>query len=111
MRLGDVAHDRQSEAGAAAELLDVLVAGSGAIDLVEALEDPRLVRVRDADAVVADDEPDPIVGRLPADPDLAAVVAVLDGVVREVEERLAEPSRIAERANVRAWRAARSGGR
>ena len=72
------------------------LAGARSVDLVEALEDPLLVRLRHADAVVGDREPDPIVERLPADPHLAAGMAVLHRVVGQVEERLAEPAGIGQ---------------
>ena len=53
------------------------LARARSVHLVEALEDPLLVRLGHADAVVGHAEPDPIVGHLPADADLAAGMAVL----------------------------------
>ena len=55
---GHVAHDRQTEAGAAG------LAAAGPVDAVEALEDAVEVARRDADAVVGDPQLDPLaVGR------------------------------------------------
>ena len=79
----------------------VLLADPRPIDLVEALEDARLVRVRNADAVVGDAEPHALVDRLPADRDLAAMMAVLHRVVREVEEGLTQAGGVRDHPNRR----------
>ena len=63
MRLRDVAHDREAEAGSAG------LAAARAVDAVEALEDPLEVARRDADAVVAHDDRDPVVDDARADLD------------------------------------------
>ena len=54
VRLRDVAHDRETEPGAAG------VAAARAVDAVEPLEDPFEIARRDPDAVVAHDERDPV---------------------------------------------------
>src|SRR5262245_59912991 len=75
---GDMADDGQAGPGAAG------VAAAGAVDPVEALEDPFEVAAGDADAVVAHGDVDP--GAVGASPDVDRVarLAVLHGVVQEV---------------------------
>ena len=86
--LDDVARDRQPEAGPAAP-------EAGTVGLVEALEDPRPVDLRDPDAVIGDRRPRPRRRPAHAHPHLAAVGAELDRVVDEVDEHLAESSLVA----------------
>ncbi len=63
MLFDHVARDREPETGAPA-------ANPHAVDLVEALEDPRPIGRRDADAVVLDRENDLVTGGPDGDPDL-----------------------------------------
>ncbi len=85
-----MAHDREPQPGASTELgLVPFRAGARAVDLVEALEDPLLVRRRHTDPVVGDEEPDRTLARLPADAHLTTGMAELHGVVRQVEQSLA----------------------
>ena len=65
------------------------------VDLVEALEDPRLGRARDADAVVLDGDDDLRPVARTATSDLAAVGAELHRVVEEVDEDLPDPLLVA----------------
>ena len=87
MGLGDRAGDVETEAGARL--------GRGAADAAELLEDQLLVLERDAAAVVDD-----LDGRVPVDRarahlDRRPCGRVLDGVVDQVRQHLAEPERIA----------------
>src|SRR5438270_9787507 len=78
--LGDVPHDGQPEAGAAGG------PAAGTVDAVEPLEDAFQVAVGDADAVVPhrDRHGEPLdLGR---ELDLAALLGVLNCVIKEVEQ-------------------------
>ena len=93
MGLDDMAGDGQPEARAAA-------APTGLVGLVEALEDPRLVGLRDADPVILDHHRDLLVRRPDPDDDLATVGAELHGIVEEIDHHLPEPIlRPADRRN------------
>ena len=61
--LDDVPGDRQAETRPAG-----LAADAGSVDLVEALEDPRLGGPRDADPVVGDGDDDLVAGRIGRSP-------------------------------------------
>ena len=67
----------------------------GPVGLVEPLEDPRSVGLRDADPVIDDRGDDLVTAPSHLDPDLAAVGAELDRVVDEVDEHLAEARLVA----------------
>lgn len=86
MGLDDVLHDRETEAGSA------LVAGTGGVHTEEAFEDPFQGVARDAGSVVRhpDLRPGPVGVwiRGGADRDLAALAAIFDSVVDEIEEDL-----------------------
>ena len=84
MRLGDRAHDRQSQAGAAAAALLLTAA--------EALERPRKQLGREAATLVGDAQLD-VLARAP-DGDGHRARAVAERVVDQVPERLLEPQRI-----------------
>ena len=97
--LDDVAGDRQSKPRSAA-------ADAHPVDLVEPLEDPALVGLRDADAVVLDRQRDLVADAPNRDPDLGVAVVAravrvlrvepeLQGVVEEVDDDLAEPRLVA----------------
>ena len=88
--LDDVAGDGQAETGPAA-----LAADPRPVDLVEPLEDARLGRPRDADAVVRDRHHDVRRHRSDGDRDGAAVGAELDRVVEQVDEDLLEARLVA----------------
>ena len=88
--LDDVARDRQPEARSAGRTAD-----PRSVDLVEALEDPRLGRARDADAVVLDGDDDLRAGGTDRDQHLTAVGAELHRVVEEVDEDLPDPLLVA----------------
>src|SRR5688572_18572725 len=77
--LGDVLDERQSDAGAAD------VGSPRRLGPVEALEDLALLLARDARALIADDEAQPVADARQVDRDLA--LAVLDCVLEEVEEQ------------------------
>src|SRR5204863_5309934 len=78
--------DVEAETGAAD------AAGHVGVEAVELLEDPALLGRRDAQAVIGDGEADVALARLDGHGDRAAVGGVLDGVVDEVPEHLAELS-------------------
>ncbi len=78
MGLGEVAGDREAEAGSA------LVATAGVVEADEALEDPLPIGLRYAGAVVLDLDDRLPVGRSDDDTDL--VVGMAFGVVEQVVE-------------------------
>ena len=88
--LDDVAGDGQAQAGPAA-----LAADARPVDLVEPLEDARLGRPRDADAVVRDRHDDVRRHRSHGHRDGAPVGAELDRVVEQVDEDLLEARLVA----------------
>src|SRR5699024_4269565 len=91
--LGGVLDYGEAEAGAAGG------AGVALVHAVEALEHPGAVLGRDAYAVVGDGEGDAAGGSaLHRHGDVAAVAAVLDGVVAEVPDYLPEQAADAEHA-------------
>src|SRR5207249_858049 len=60
------------------------------IDAVELPEDPLLLAVGDPQALVADHEPQPVLFRLDAHLDAPSVRRVLDRIVDEVDQHLAQ---------------------
>src|SRR3954469_24452314 len=81
--------------GEAATLPPGLAPTARAVDLVEALEQPRLGRLRDADPVIRDRGDEAIVVASDGHRDVTTVRAELDRVVEEVHEHLAEPLGVA----------------
>src|SRR5215213_6929619 len=84
-RLEQLLGDEQAEAGAAAREV-----ATGVLGAVELREDPALLRLRDADALVVDPHLDGLVTPLCRNRDRAAVGRVLDGVLDQVHHDLAQ---------------------
>src|SRR5262249_3259902 len=87
--LDDALGDRQPQPGPA------LGPAAGLVDTVEAVEDARQMLRRDADARVTYDGHGRPVPPADAGLDLSGPGRVLDGVVEQVEEHLAESTRSA----------------
>ena len=85
----DVLGDGEAEAGAAG------FAGAGGVHAIEAFEDAFLIRQRNADAGVGDGDDGFARAGGGADVDVPAWRRVLDGVVEEILENVAEQSGIA----------------
>ncbi len=74
-------------------------AGAADVALLELSEHPFLLLGRDADAGVADQEPDVVAARATLDQDAdAALFGELDRVAGEVQQHLPQPRRIAQHA-------------
>src|SRR6476660_4061552 len=80
--------DVQAKAGAAD------AAGEAGVDAVELAEDPALLERSDPDPFVADADPDAALARLDRKFDTAPAGRVLDGVVDQVDQDLAQLVRI-----------------
>src|SRR5258707_15414219 len=80
------AHDGADDEEAQAGTLDL--AGGGALDAIEAIENALEFDARDADALVAHAEKDAInVGRAHIDDDVFVLPGILNGVIQKVEDR------------------------
>src|SRR2546423_9845169 len=82
VRFHDRARDREAEPAAA------VIAVTGLVDAVEAVEDPLEAIGRDPGTGVGDAELDPVAVDRPRDRDPVPSARVVDGVLREVAKHL-----------------------
>src|SRR5262249_61067567 len=84
MPLGDVLHDREPQPRATA------LAATGLIDAIETLEDPLEVVMRNANALVAHGDDQPIVFLLRRHPDMTPRIAVGNSILEQIDQGLFE---------------------